>query len=107
MPASTSASGAVGSYSDVDLHQALAVEHVQRAADRDEHGVVQVEAEHLALGFHHADDAVALAADAQARAERVLAAEQLLRHLGAEHRERARRARVVVRQELAAAPRAC
>ena len=87
---------------DVDFHQALAVEHVERPSHGDEDGVVKVEAENLALRFHDADDAVALAADPQARAERVVAAEQLLRHPGAEHREGARRARVVVRQELAA-----
>src|SRR5574340_533203 len=58
-------------------------------------GVVQVEAEHLAFRLHHADHAVALTADAQVAAERVLPGEQLLPDLRAEHDKGACLLRVV------------
>ncbi len=75
---------------------------LQRARDRDEHRVVEVEAEHLALRLHHADHAIALGADPHARTEGIVRAEQLLRGLGPQHDERARLAQVVGRQVLPA-----
>jgi hypothetical protein len=65
----------------------VAVKQFERARGRDVGRVVEVDAEELALGFHDADHAELQAADAQARAERVLAAEQFVLQFGAEHDE--------------------
>ena len=55
---------------DVDLHQAVAVEHRHRATDRDVDRVIEIEAEHLSLGFHASDNAVGLSTDADTFTER-------------------------------------
>ena len=65
MPSTTSSHRRVLLVQHVDLEQAFAVEQLERARRRDVDGVVEVEADHRALRPHHADDAVALAADAQ------------------------------------------
>jgi hypothetical protein len=83
----------------MNLHQPCTVEQLQCPRHGDVHGVVQVEAQHLALGFHHADHAVTLAADADAAAERIGRAEQFLLHLRTQHHEGARGTRVVRGQE--------
>ena len=82
--------------------QRVAVEQLERARRRDVGHVVEVDAEELAPRLHHADDAERQAADAHARAERALGAEQLALQLRAEHDEAARALGVVGRQELAA-----
>ena len=74
----------------VDLGQAVAVEQLHRARRRHEGGVVQVDAEELALRREHADDAELQPADAQPRAERVVGAEEFVLQLAAEHDEAAR-----------------
>src|SRR5574343_2029509 len=68
----------------VDLVEAGAVEDFQGAGGRDERGVVEVDAEELALGFEDADDAELVGADAQLGAERILGAEQFILQFGAE-----------------------
>ena len=47
----------------INFHQAFAVEQLQHADSRQKHGVIEIETQHLALGSHHADHAVALATD--------------------------------------------
>ena len=86
---------------DVDLHQPLAVEHLHHACRRDVGGVVEVVPEHLALGRHHADHAELHVADAHARAERVVAPEQLALQARAEDDQRPCVRRVLGRQEAA------
>ena len=61
----------------IDLHQALAVEHAERPPDGDEDGIIQVEAQHLALGLHDADHAVRLPTDTHPLAQGRFIAEKL------------------------------
>ncbi len=91
----------------MDFHQPRTVEQFQRTCGGNIHGIVQIEAQHLSFRFHHADHTVALAADAQITAERVLPGEQFLTHLGAQHHQRARLARIFIRQETARLHAAC
>jgi hypothetical protein len=55
---------------DVDLHELVDVEEVHRAGDRDEGYVVKIEAQHLPLGLHHADDEKCGAADSNPLSQR-------------------------------------
>ena len=87
---------------DVDFTDPSAVEQLLATGRRDEGGVVKVDAEELALWRHDADHPEMQAADAQALAERIVAAEQLVLELGAEDNEGARAVFVVGRQELPA-----
>ena len=85
----------------VDLEQPLPVEQLEAARGRNVDRVVEVDADHVALRFHDADDAVALAADADPVAERVRAAVELRVELRAEHGDVARALELVGRQERA------
>ena len=88
---------------DVDLEQAAAVVERHRPAGGDIGGVVEVGAEKLPFLLHHADHPVALAADADALAEGIGGAEQLVLELCTQHREGARAGGIVRRKEAAAA----
>ena len=48
---------------ELHLEHAVAIEQLERLRGRDEHGVVEIEAERRALRPHDARDAIALAAD--------------------------------------------
>ncbi len=87
----------------VDLVEALAVEYLERPRRRNEGGIVEVDAEELALGLEHPDDAELVGADTQAGAERILRAEQFLLELRPEDDQSARAVGILRRQELAGA----
>ena len=70
----------------MDLRQLVLVEEALGGRDRDVGPVVHVEAEDLALGLHDPDDEEPPAADADALAERVRLAEELVRELRPQHR---------------------
>src|SRR5690606_38766612 len=70
---------------DIDFAQAFAVEQLQAAIDGDVDDVVEIEAEHLALRLHHADDAKPVATDTHQLTEWIGIAEQLRAHLVTEH----------------------
>ena len=79
----------------------MPVEELEAARGGNVDRVVEVDADHVALRFHDADDAIALAADADPVAERVAAAVELRVQLGAEHGDVARALELVGRQERA------
>ncbi len=84
----------------IDFKQAFPVEQLQPFARRNIDRIVQVNPQHIALGLHHADYPIAVAADAYPFAQRVAVAEQFVAHFCPQDREGPGRPRIIRRQEL-------
>jgi hypothetical protein len=84
----------------IDFAEIVHVEHPHREGDGDVDGVIEIEAERVALGRHDSDHAKSRVRDSNHLSECVLITEEFALHLRTEHCDRAGATRIGVVHEL-------
>ena len=87
----------------INFSEFFHVEHPHREGDRDVDGIVEIQAEAVALGSHHTDNAQSGVGNSNKLTQRIVVPEEFAFYLGPEHRNRARAMRVGVVEKLSLA----